>query len=145
MNLLHLVNGNIIADDGYSQRIKRQENVWKSLDGLNVSLFNISSWKLMMRPRKLRHNIHKTEEYAKKMGFGFGRRQGYSLFAFFYNPDWYFKISSNSVWLFCKKNNIDLIFAENLICGYMAYECYKRYGIPYVLDYHGVGRVSTLW
>jgi glycosyltransferase involved in cell wall biosynthesis len=33
---------------------------------------------------------------------------------------------------------IDLIYAENLKAGYIAYQFFLRYKIPYILDYHGV-------
>lgn len=138
MNILHLVNGNIISDDGYSQRIKREEKIWKRIKGLNVSIFDIVSWRLLKNPLAKKSNIRDTENYAAQMGCQFGYRQGYPLVLFFNNPDQYFEICAKSIEKFCNKHDVDFIFAENLMCAYMAYYCNKMSGIPYIIDYHGV-------
>lgn len=138
MNILHLVNGNIISDDGYSQRIKREENTWKKIESVNVSIFDIVSWRLLKNPLEKRNNIRNTKNYALQMGYKFGYRQGYPLLLFLNNPDRYFKICAKSIERFCNNHDVDFIFAENLMCAYMAYYCNKMSGIPYIIDYHGV-------
>jgi glycosyltransferase involved in cell wall biosynthesis len=135
--IMHIVNGTIIYDDGYAQRVKRQLECWSRLSGFNLHVVNFLNWRKLFS-FELIELVKKTSEYLNKLQFNYVSRLGFPLIAFFYNPDLYFKYCAKKMKSTVQKENIDLVYAENLMCGYMAYHLKQKCHTPYIMDYHGV-------
>ena len=139
MKILHLINGNMASDDGYTQRVKRQESLWNNdIKDIDLYIFNIISWKLLLKIKRKHKCVEESKQYAKSNNYKYKYIQGYPLQLFLLTPNIYFYMCARKIYKYCKKNKINTIYAENLICGYTAYICKKKYKISYYMDYHGV-------
>ncbi|GAA3645882.1 glycosyltransferase [Asaccharospora irregularis] len=135
--IVHIVNGTITGYDGYAQRVKRQLELWSCYDEFNVHIENFTSWKKLM-PAKLKKVMRDTMQYFSDKKFTINFNIGLPVVLFFANPDMYFKYCANTIIRKNKNKRMDVLYAENLLCGYIAYHVNKKQNTPYIIDYHGV-------
>lgn len=136
-NILHIVNGSVNSNNGYAQRIKRQLELWSQIENINVSVVNFLDWRKLLSSRIL-SDVKKSRLFISRLNFNYFTRFGLPLIAFFYNPEIYFNLCAISLKRIIKKEKIKLVYAENLIGGYMANIIKNRYNVDYIIDYHGV-------
>lgn len=138
MNILHLFSYNEYGNGGFSQRINRQIELFYKLNGITfravhfvniTSYFNMSFWKKL--------NAHK-KRYVKNNYVSLNTFFGFNVKMFFFYPNLYFILLAAITAVYIKIFKINVIYAENVKAGYIAYIVNKIIKIPYVLDLHGV-------
>lgn len=134
--ILYIVDGNTTKDTGFSQRILRQMNVIKNIEGIKVDFLNFISLRDLYKNKGIKSDTK--QRYSSEVVENVIICIEPPLSLFKSSPDTFFKIKSKRIRKIIDQSNYDLVYCENLRVSYatsLAQELNNNFN--YIMDYHG--------